>query len=245
MGFVIKHNKSPAIIPARKVKCLAKPITEVLSSTSWKDCRCLIIGGGPSLAGFDFRRIKDELTIGINKSFTRFPTTLNYAMDIGFYNQVAYPVEKPELLQLHQQWKVYRGIKVFLERPKFKLDSSVYVVKDIKDKVLSFDLEKGIHGANNSGFGALMLAIALGATRIGLLGYDMKVDNVVKRTHWHEGYPNQQFKSMQSKLNKFKVPFEELAPAIVDAGITVVNLNVNSGLSCFLKDSIENFLQNY
>jgi len=243
MGIVIKHSRAPKVVVSRKQKCLARPITEVLSSSSWKGRRCFILAGGPSLAGFDFNLIKDELTIGINKSFTRFPTTLNYAMDLGFYNLVMNSTSKDaRAKQLHQQWLSYRGIKVFLKRPGFRLDSSVFVVNNLREQRLSFDLEEGIFGGSNSGLGALMLAIALGATKIGLLGYDMKVDNVMKRTHWHEGYSHQRFDTMQSKLDKFKIPFEELAPAIEEAGIEVVNLNKNSGLHCFPKDSLENFL---
>jgi len=246
MGIVIKHNISPKVVISRKANCLAKPIKDILSSTSWKDRRCFIIAGGPSLIDFDFSTIKDELVIGVNKSFIKFPATINYGMDMGFYDKITNSNSTDvRLVQLHQQWLAYRGVKVFLMRPNFKLDPSVYVVNNIKEKTLSFDFDKGIYGANNSGWGALALAIVLGATKIGLLGYDMKVDNVAKRTHWHKGYINQRFDSMQSKLDKFKKPFEELAPVIVDAGIKVVNLNKNSGLDCFPKDSLKNFLQNY
>jgi len=247
MGVTIKHNKSTRIIAASERVCLAKPISEILSSTSWKDRRCFLIGGGPSLRNFNFNCIRNELTIGINKSFTKFPTTINFGMDMGFYDKVTYdaPTE-PERIELHRQWLDYKGIKVFLKRRNFKLDSDVYVVEDLrKEKVLSFDLKRGIFGGNNSGFGALMLAIALGATKIGLLGYDMKVDDQTKRTHWHSGYQGQRFHSMQNKLDKFQIYFNVFAPTIAKEGIKVVNLSSSSRLECFEKDSLENFLRKY
>lgn len=243
---MIRHSKGSKIVVTRKVDCLAKPITEVLSSSSWRDRRCFLIGGSPSLENFDFNLIEDELTIGVNKSFTKFPTTINYAMDMGFYDKITFAEPtNSRRMKLHQQWLDYKGIKVFLRRPKFKLDPSVYVVDDIKEKILSFDLGKGIYGGNNSGFSALMLAIALGATKIGLLGYSMKIDPKARRTHWHSGYEGQRFDSMQSKLDRFKICFEEIAPLIDSTRIKVINLDSNSKLECFEKDSLENFLKKY
>ena len=64
----------------------AKFITDVLNSDSWKGKRCFIIGGGPSLSDFDFDILKDELTIGINKTLIQFSPTLNYSMDKRFYD---------------------------------------------------------------------------------------------------------------------------------------------------------------
>jgi len=242
MGITIKHNRGTKIILSKEVDCKAKSITSILSSTSWKDKKCFILGGGPSLTHFDFNLIKDELTIGVNKSFTRFSCTINYGMDMGFYDKLTYSYSSDSrLIKLHQQWLEYSGIKVFLKRPRFKLDSSVYVVNDIKEKTLSFDLEKGIYGGNNSGFGALMLAITLGATKIGLLGYDLKVDNQAKKTHWHSGYIHQRFDTMQSKLDKFKMPFNEFSEAIVQQGIEVINLNPDSALNCFPFGTLEDF----
>ena len=246
MGVSIPHSKSAKVISVKSAICKALYITDILSSDSWKDRRCFLIGGGPSLSSFDFSLIEDELTIGINKSFVKFPTTINYAMDMGWYDRISDSCSTDtERIKLHQQWLDYKGIKVFLKRPRFKLDTSVYVIDDTKKKTLSFDLKNGIFGGNNSGFGALMLAIALGATKIGLLGYDMGVDSKDKKTHWHNGYQNQRFDSMQGKLDKFKTCFEESALLINSTEIKVINLNPNSGLDCFSKESLEYFLKNH
>ena len=246
MGVVIRHAKSTKVVAVAERICLGKPIIEILSSDSWKGRRCFLLGGSPSMRSLDFDLIKDDLTIGINKAFIKFPTTINYAMDMGFFDKITYAQSNnSKSVELNQQWLNYKGIKLFLNRPKFKLDSSIYVVTDTQEKVLSFDLAKGIVGGNNSGFGALMLAIALGATKIGLLGYSMKVDKTHKRTHWHDGYEGQKFETMQSKLDKFKDYFISWASLIESAGIKVVNLDPNSALECFPKESLEYFLKNY
>jgi len=215
--------------------CRAPYISEKLSSGSWEGETCFLIGGGPSLKNFDFNLIKDYPTIGVNKSFTKFPTTINYAMDMRFYDMVTTG-------DLQQEWLDYTGAKLFLKRSvKSKFDSSVYVVANLDKKALSLDIGKGIWGGNNSGFGALMIACALGCKRVGLLGYDLKVQK--KETHWHEGYGFGRGRSFQSKLDKFKLCFEEFAPIMSKEGIMVINLNLDSALECFPKKDIKTFLK--
>jgi hypothetical protein len=244
MGFLIKHSRGTRIAITPVVKCRALNVSSILSSNSWEGKRCLLIGGGTSLDKFNFELIKNELTIGVNKSFIKFPTTINYGMDTGLYNKVMDIHSKSHRTKfLAKMWKQYTGIKVFIYRPKNKFDPSIFVVNDTASTKLSFDLEKGIPGGNNSGFGALALAICLGATKIGLLGYDFLVDKKHRHTHWHDGYEGQDFDTMQAKLDKFKLPFINFAEEIKEKNISVINLNENSALNCFPKTSLENFLK--
>lgn len=248
MAIVIKHNKSNNVIPIRNTSCRAAPITDVFPSGAWKNKTCFLIAGGPSLAGFDFNHIKNQLSIGINKSFIKFPTTMNYAMDVRFYDLVTFP-ENDKFEELHQQWLNYAGIKVFLRHSmRSRFDESVHYVPSFHTNILSLDLKKGIWPGNNSGFGALMLACALGCKRIGLLGYSMKVQkNHGKiKTHWHGGYKNTKGDTFQEKLDKFKTCFDDFADVIAEQGIEVVNLvekSEDSALTCFPKDILKNFLK--
>lgn len=243
MGIIVKHRKGPLIVPVKHRRCKASNITTILPTGAWKNKTCFLLGGGPSLKTFDFNLIKHELTIGINKSFIRFPTTINYAMDKRLYDMVTY-AQNIEWKVLRQQWLAYKGIKVFVKHSvKHVYDESVYLVDWISKKSLSFDLKKGIYGGNNSGFGALALAIALGAKKIGLLGYDLKTKVAQGRieTHWHDGYSFQSKRHYQPKLDKFRMCFEEFAPAIAEAGIEVINLNPDSTLKCFPMGNMETF----
>lgn len=249
MGFLIGNNKlkrnkimrrrSTNRRLNRNMMCRAQRITEKLSNDSWKGKTCFLLGGGPSLKDFDFNVIKNYPTIGVNKSFIKFPTTINYAMDVRFYDLVTTG-------DLQQEWLNYKGVKLFLKRSaKFGFDSSVYVVNNLDKKTLSLDISKGIWGGNNSGFGALIVACALGCKRVGLLGYDLKVQKKQRgiETHWHGGYGLGRGESFQSKLDKFKMCFEEFAPTVSKEGIMVVNLNLDSALECFLKEDIKTFLK--
>lgn len=239
---IIRHKRLTS--HHRSVKCKAAHITKVLSSGAWKGKTCFLIGGGPSIKGFDFNLIKNELTIGVNKAFTEYPVTVNYAMDMRLYDIVSCGNVKDK--KIHQQWLEYKGIKVFAQRSKkYKFDESVYVVNSLRRKALSFNLDEGIWEGNNSGFGALMLAIGLGATRIGLLGYDLKVRKTHKNieTHWHGGYGLDRADTFQSKLDKFRGCFTDFAPIIKQQGIEVVNLNPDSALDCFPKKEFKMFLE--
>lgn len=243
-------------------------VTEVLNSKSWKDKTCYILGGGPSLQNFDFSKIENELTIGINKSFINFPTTLNYSMDNRFYGMLTSPTTREDR-ELRDIWLGYKGISIFLRRSRRQAFSnpaywvqqldgrflkesqraSFYnylysenrdlVVHNPERKFISKDLDFGIIGGNNSGLGAIMLAIALGAIRIGLLGFDLKIEG--RRTHWHNGYRFEKPKPFKEKLKKFIERFCDYAPVIWQEGIQVINLNKDSALRCFPRESIEEF----
>ena len=238
MGYTTKHSrlnrKTKQILrPSR-----AKPITSILSYNSWKDRACYILAGGPSLHNFDFDSIKDELTIGINKAFTALPCTINYSMDPKFYNYISEPgISDSIRAELHQQWLDYKGYKVFLNNNSKRVvfDPSIYSVERLRKPILSLDISKGIYGGDNSGVGALMLAVALGACPIYLLGFDLQTDRETRASHWHKGYPKQELIDLDSKLAKFKRNFELIAPIIKASGIEVINLNENSALTCFVK----------
>jgi len=244
MGYTVNHSKLSPRVPREDKGCLAPNISTILPSGVWAGKRCFILCGGPSLEGFDFSQIQSELTIGVNKSFASFSSTICYAMDQRFYDSVTFPNRKDsKSIELHNQWVSYRGIKVFLKHPgKWTFDPSVYVVKDIQKRLLSFDVEAGIFPGNNSGFGALMLAVALGATKIYLLGCDMKVDKERKRTHFHDGYSHQRIEKLENVLPKFAEEFVRFSDVIREHGISVVNLNMDSALDCFPKENIRNIL---
>lgn len=159
-----------------------RQLFEVCDLGAWSGRDCFLIGGGPSLRDPFFVKFLDEyictrkfLSIGINKAFVWNPT-INYSMDYSFWKDI----------KQQKDWIDYKGLKVFLRRRKDTFDDSIYVVNEINEKKISLDLKAGIYPGNNSGFGGLMLAIALGCKRIWLLGYDLMTTK--EHTHWHGGY---------------------------------------------------------
>lgn len=220
-------------------------ISMVIQKDSWIHRKCFILGGGTSLSGFDFNRLRGELVIGINKSFASFPVQINYSSDFTFYDRVMFP--KNDLNpHLHTKWVEFQGIKLFLKKKDHRYPG-VYTVKSIDTKTISGDPATGIYAGKNSGLGALMLAISFGCKQIGLLGYDMKVDHSNMRTHHHEGYRTRLTKDVMvkedDKLSNFNGEFEEFAPTIQSLDIKVFNLNPDSGMTCFPKIELKDFIK--
>ena len=94
-------------------------------------------------------------------------------------------------------------------------------------------LDSICHG-NNSGYGAINLAVKLGASKIYLLGYDMQSN--AKDTHWHSGYESRHNHNIYQKMVKY---FENLPSELEKHHVEVYNANPNSTLNVFKKCSIE------
>jgi len=248
MGRIMQRRIGTKIVCHTNKDYQSKDISEILSSDSWSGRRCIIIGGGPSLQNFNRSIVKNELTIGVNKEFMFSTPTINYSMDYTFFELLNNNQRiDPEEILMRRLWREYKGIKVFLKKNKGKFSNYVYTINRIRKEIISVDLKDGIYGGNNSGLGAVMLAIALGSRNIGLLGFDMKIVN--GKTHCHGGYkrgngkPKHDMESTARILNDFKVRFETVAVLIKQAGVKVFNLNQNSAINCFPKITLQKFLK--
>jgi len=247
MGYGLTRNKKKLIVRRTKVRPAldAHHIEEVLSSGCWSGERCFLLGGGPSLVNFDFSKLDGELTIGVNKTFNDYYCTVNYSMDIGFYDYITNPSPHPPHKALCKRWEEYPGIKAILvpDRP-FRFKDNSYVVPKVAKECINLEVMDGIFPGNNSGFGALMLALQFGANPIYLLGYDFKTTKT--KTHYHEGYEHyrkQDTDSLQPVLDKFRRQFERLEPTFRSLDVSIINLNRESALECFPKGRIENLLK--
>lgn len=248
MGYYTKENRKRKILGYKNLdvknqKCSAKRISDIFEPGMLENVRCFIIAGGPSVKNLDFSLLENEFTIGINKSFLKFNTDICYMMDWSLYRYVSYPGVKQEQKEINEIWINYKGYKVFLcPREKRRFEKDVYIVDRASERKLNKDFKQGIFPGRNSGLGAIMLAILLGSTEIYLLGYDLKISK--KETHWHNGYAYQDATSFSKRLDMFKKEFEVLSKDVEEQNISVVNLNPESTLECFPKDTLDNVLNN-
>ena len=232
---VIDRSYRNATTMNRSNRCyeMNQKITDKLNSNSFLNKRCFIIAGGESLKGFDYNKLSNDLSIGINKVFQYFPNaTLNYSMDQDLYDKIRDGrLSKHSKVDVFQKWKEFSGIRIFLcPLTTKKFENDVYLVRRTNSDIASRDLGHGIYPGRNSAVGALMLAIALGANPIYLLGYDMCAKT---QSHWHDGYPDRDLEQFNKKLENYKKEFETLAPMIEEIGVAVYNLNSESSLRCF------------
>ena len=212
---------------------------EVLPDNSWKGKPCYIIGGGPSLKGFDWNRLKGKRTIGINLAFQAIEPSIIFSMDTRFLRWIESGTYGEETRMKFYKVSSYR---VWNCTYVASLPKDIFIIPVFKNynaglQAFTFSLKDGIGHGNNSGYGALNLAVCLGANPIFLLGIDCKHQN--GKTHWHKGHPAPQ---KEATVLKFITFFERAAPVIKHKGFRVINLNPDSGLNCFEKSPPDKYL---
>jgi len=208
------------------------PLAKVISDGAWHDEPCFIIAGGPSLTGFDFERLRGKgRIIAINRAFEfcGFADVL-FFMDNKFY-KICH--DKPERLA---KWRAFEGHKVFLNLMGRRYDDC-YSVRSLGRNGLSGSVAKGLYHGNNSGIGALNLALCLRARPIYLLGYDMRFEG--GRSHFHDGYGPRPHENV---IRSFIRDFERMAKYMRGKG-HIVNLNPRSALRIFPFGDIDEVLK--
>jgi hypothetical protein len=203
-----------------------KGIWTRIQDGAWKGQRCFLIGGGPSLSGFDFSLLKGERVIAINRAFEQCPDAdIFFSMDNRLYRWILNGDISKEMTR---KWREFRGIKVFVDILNYPYGADVSYIFALGSEGYPSSLQTGIYHSNNSGYGALQIALLLKANPIYLLGYDM---NDTGRTHYHSGYP---LRISLARMGSFRDGFKRLAPLIKQKGTSeVLNLNPASGLRCF------------
>jgi len=207
-------------------------VAEVLPQGCWTGHPCVIVGGGPSFEAFDAFRLKGWRTIGVNRAFIRFEPTIVFSMDTRYLNWLLagqYGVsEKLHFLTL-RSYRVWH-----LVRPA-TLPGEYYYAQGYRGAINALDsvslrLEEGLGTGANSGYGALNLAVLLGAAPIYLLGFDCS-HTPNGRTHWHAGHPVSQ---TQRHLNAFISHFTAAAREFKRlARGPIINLSRGTALRCF------------
>ena len=199
---------------------------DVMPDGAWKDQRCFIIGGGESLREFDFSKLKNELVIGVNLAFKAIDCTINFAMDNDLYSWITTGRLGEET---KEKFEDFRGFRVWLDSSGYNYPKGIFMLKNSEKPTLSRHMRDGINAKSNSGFGALNLAVCLGANPIYLLGFDMKGKDG-RQSWWHKGYPSNQREGVYPVFIK---DFKRITPELEERGFQVINLNRNSALRCF------------
>ena len=203
------------------------PAWEVLPDGAWRGQRCFIIGGGPSLKRFDFERLRGERVIAINKAFLDAPfADVMFAMDRPLLDLI---VAGKLGENYRQAFEAFTGVKLWLDLSGYNYPLGVYAVPSAGEIGWTKSLRHGLFHGQNSGYGALNLAMILGANPIYLLGYDMTTGPAGEK-HYHDGYPTG---ANPDALSVFLKAFRAGAAILPAGGPRIVNLNPKSALRCF------------
>ncbi len=184
----------------------------------WKNRTVYILGGGPSLTNFDFERLRGERVIAINNAYMegRAPwAPVLYFMDWGWYGIHRNKLAKWSGLKVTvcDKCKAEPGIKVLKWRHRLGMD----------------DDPRFLTRGTSAGFGAISLAVKLGANRIILFAYDMRT--VDGKHNYHEEHKRNVHRDIY--VNNFIRPFESLIKPAADRGIEILNATPDSALKTF------------
>ena len=245
---VITHKKPPASVTMQDIKHKGilqqyidnlydgdgklrknKLLYQYIPSGAWAGRRCFIIGGGTSLKGFDFERLRGELVITVNRGFEYAPfSAINLCQDarvFGFYENK----EFAEGEEAKKKFEAYKGYKTWLNVQAFPFPEDIYQIDIIHPSDFKYNsYAGGIPPYNNSGLNALCLAICLGANPIYLLGFDCYGVND-STANFHSGYPS----SNKEEIYKdFIKDFNKVAGEVKDI-TKIINLNPKSNIKAF------------
>ena len=208
------------------------PASAVLLDGAWHDETCFLIAGGPSLHGFDFERLRGRgRVIAINRAMEFVPwADVAFFMDNKFYKRMHEP-------RYRAAWDGFEGKRVFLDLIGRPYDDC-YHVRSLGRAGLSSSVASGLYHGNNSGVGALNLALCMKASPIYLLGYDCRHMN--GRAHFHDGYGP---RSNENVVRGFARDFERQARFVRRLNARIVNLNPASLLRAYPFSTIDEVLK--
>lgn len=182
----------------------------------WPGRTVYILGGGPSLQDVDVERLREQRVIAVNNAYKIAPwADVVYFQDCSWYSWH------------YKSLDDFPGLKV-TTCIKTKDDPRVLTLRRGHRSRLD-DRPGFLFRGNNSGFGAITLAIKFGAKKIILFGYDMKMVN--GNHNWHTEHirkvPN---KVYQDQFLRF---YELLSMQLPETDVEVINATPGSALGYF------------
>lgn len=200
----------------------------------WSGETAAIIASGPSAK---------NANISLLKGMTRV-IAIKKSVELAPFADVVYGCDAPWWRSV-QGLPKFQGLKLAYDRGVCGSQYGIRMV-EIEDPT-SNDLKFGVTGnvgaGGNSGFQALNLAIQFGATRIILIGFDLRGDS---GEHWY-GRNNWAMANnpVDSVYKRWVTAFTSAAPVLSARGIRVINASPISALQCFPKMSIEDALSHW
>lgn len=190
----------------------------------WPGETFVLLGCGPSLTREDVEFCQGKArVIAINDSYK-----------LAAFADVVYACDR-QWWRWHQGVPSFTGLKYGLtvKRGEFP---GVEVLQNTGDEGLEL-APTGLRTGKNSGYQAINLAVHLGAVRILLLGYDMRVPKG-QPTHWFGEHPLFRRPPFVVFLEKFPT----IVKPLQQAGVTVINCTPQSALTCFPMASLRDTL---
>lgn len=209
----------------------------------WQGETAYLIGGGPSLQGFDLNRLRGQVTVAVNDAALHAPwATALFSLDRNWIQKRRDPQQVHQTDGTIIDWCGITGFpgEVHLAvADDFDFAQAIpnanYLLRVRSREGFSAEGDRIFMGGGNSGFGAFNLAFLKQAARVVLLGYDYCSAGV----HWHDGYPwtraGHQYNPLYYRWAKqYTLCIEQLQRA----GVKVLNASATSAITAFPKISL-------
>jgi hypothetical protein len=206
-------------------------VTSVNKLPLWDDRTVFIVGGGPSLRGFDFKRLWDAgHVVCVNQSMLDIDfCDAAVSMDHKFVSS-----NQDRLAKVAERCDLYL---VYFANSGPRVPGAIYLIEE-PTSGLSLDPSR-VRTAGTSGHAALNVATLKGAKKIVLLGFDYGAVN--GKHHYHDAYswhkPEEQNWPQWAKF------FDQSKTQCDELGIEVVNASPESTITAFPRMSIEEAMQ--
>lgn len=185
----------------------------------WEGATVYILGGGPSLSQVDTSVLRDKRVIGVNDAFRFGPDIV----DICWFGDCRWHKWNEDDL------RAFSGLVISCSRCKCDLPW-ILQLRRADCAGLSMDPSL-VYWNKSSGASAINLAALLGATRIVLLGFDMKMEG--GKHNWHSFHKHAPRNTIYQNL--FLPPFDQIAKDAEKYGIEILNATTGSALDVFPK----------
>lgn len=212
-----------------ETKSRTSPRTK-LSDGSWQGGSAILIGGGPSLRGFDWSRFANRPhVIAINRAVIDCPTA-----------EVFFTEDERVVKKYAAELSAFQGEK-FIQCEEVYVEGCLAAVPDLhvlrrtrKDKFWAHSLAEGLSYSSNSAIGAANLAEILGAETLYLFGIDCRSESRLI-TNYHDDYKERDGWAVNSdQLASFKSDWEHwVKPHAAMKIWNVINPAFPSALKCF------------
>jgi hypothetical protein len=208
-----------------------------VGAADWKERPVAIVGGGPSLRGFNFERIRERFTIvAVNASIFDIPFasagfTIDRRAARNWWPRLVSEVKFPLYFAVPDPWLV-----------NFTCPPTPQMMFLRRTTGSTFTHHRGvISGGGTSGFGALHLAFLKGARKVTLFGFDYSPS---PQGEWHHNQKHYAFKHAQVPANwsQWARNFDNVAPVLREAGVEVVNASPRSAITAFPRVSLNEAL---
>ena len=204
----------------------------------WDDRPVAIVGGGPSLVGFDYEKLRGAHVLAVKGSIFDIPWA-----DAGFGLDMPRYIEWRDKLA-NVQSRVYWAVpEDQLQKTGPPPSRNITFLRRLNGEEVSQD-PASIYGGGTSGFGALQVALHKRAKCIILFGFDYDGGNEVERADGSGFRHNDQHYVKRRAQNAanwriWAEYFRSFVPVLAAHGAVVLNACPHSAISCFQKLALE------